>query len=172
MLRIPLSVAISCLLVCSYLLGQSQPPSHPDRPKRMGLVKWEPKTQEVAASYWSLEPGWNTELEIRNNLAERELKVTPILRTAKGHEIALAPIALASEQAVSINLQEAVAQVAPELANRAGSFGSVAVRFSGLDGANVFAASMVHREGHPIDFHFDGYDAASNDSYYNGIEGI
>ena len=149
-----------------------QPPNRAYRPKRMGLAKWEPTPQEVQASYWSLEPGWDTELEIRNNLAERNLTVIPTLRTAAGREIALTPVSLASEQIVAIDLRSAAASVAPEIVNSAGSFGSVAVRFGGLDGANVFAASVVHRDGHPIDFHFDGYDAASNAGYYSGIEGI
>ena len=131
-----------------------------------------PTQQEVIASYWSLEPGWNTELEVRNNLAKRQLTVTPVLRTAAGREIALPDIVLASEEVTSINLQQAVAEVAPELVNHMGLFGSAAVRFAGLNDRNVFAATMVYREGHPIDFHFDGYDAASNDGYFSEIEGI
>ena len=102
------------------------------------------------ASYWSLEPGWNTELEIRNNLVERQLTVTPVLRTAAGREIALPDVVLASEEVTSINLQQALSQAAPELVNRMGSFGSAAVRFGGLNDRNVFAAAMVYREGHPI----------------------
>lgn len=116
--------------------------------------------------------GWNTQLEIRNNLAERQLTVTPVLRTTAGREIALPDVVLASEEVTSLNLRQAVAQVAPELVNRTGSFGSAAVRFAGLNERNVFAATMVYLEGHPIDFHFDGYDAASNDGYFSGIEGI
>ena len=100
------------------------------------------------------------------------MTVTPVLRTAAGREIALPDIVLASEEVTSINLQQAVAEVAPELVNHMGSFGSAAVRFAGLNDRNVFAATMVYREGHPIDFHFDGYDAASNDGYFSGIEGI
>jgi predicted membrane-bound mannosyltransferase len=28
-----------------------------------------PKPQEVFASYWTSEPGWDTELQLKNNLA-------------------------------------------------------------------------------------------------------
>lgn len=139
---------------------------------KVGLAEWKPTQQEVSTSYWTLEPGWNTELEIRNNLAERKLTVTPVLRTAGGREIALPDVVLASDEVTSIDLSDALAKVAPELPGRVGSFGSAAVRFAGLNDRNVFAASMVYREGHPIDFHFDGYDAASNDGYFSGIEGI
>lgn len=149
------------LLATTTALCQVQQPKLVKPGTRVALAEWKPTQQEVSTSYWSLEPGWNTELEIRNNLAERQLTVTPVLRTAAGREIALPDVVLASEEVTSINLQQAVAQVAPELVNRMGSFGSAAVRFSGLNERNVFAATMVYREGHPIDFHFDGYDAAS-----------
>ena len=162
------------ILLLAAVAATCQPPQ-PHFPKpgtTVALADWKPTQQEVIACYWSLEPGWNTELEIRNNLAKRQLTVTPVLRTAAGREIALPDIILASEEVTSINLQQAVEKVAPELVNHMGSFGSAAVRFAGLNDRNVFAASMVYREGHPIDFHFDGYDAASNDGYFSGIEGI
>jgi len=162
----------SLLIATLPAICQTPQPKFPKPGTRVGLADWKPTQQEVMASYWSLEPGWNTELEIRNNLVERQLTVTPVLRTAAGREIALPDVVLASEEVTSINLQQALSQAAPELVNRMGSFGSAAVRFGGLNDRNVFAAAMVYREGHPIDFHFDGYDAASNDGYFSGIEGI
>ena len=162
----------SLLIITLPAICQTPQPKFPKPGTRVGLAEWKPTQQEVMASYWSLEPGWNTELEIRNNLVERQLTVTPVLRTAAGREIALPDVVLASEEVTSINLQQALSQAAPELVNRMGSFGSAAVRFGGLNDRNVFAAAMVYREGHPIDFHFDGYDAASNDGYFSGIEGI
>ena len=168
-----LSAPIAILLLATVTAtAQTQQPKFPKPGTRVALADWKPTQQEVVASYWTLEPGWNTELEIRNNLVERKLTVTPVLRTATGREIALPDVTLASEEVTSINLQQAVAQAAPELVNHMGSFGSAAVRFAGLNDRNVFAAAMVYREGHPIDFHFDGYDAASNDGYFSGIEGI
>jgi hypothetical protein len=43
-----------------------------------------------------------------------------------------------------------------------GSFGSVVFRFVGTGAANGFAAALVRREGHPIDFHFDADDRGSS----------
>lgn len=37
---------------------------------------------EQYVSYWTTEPGWRTELQLRNNLDPGELTVTPALRTA------------------------------------------------------------------------------------------
>ena len=51
---------------CFSAMAQSQsqrPERHPWR-----AAKWEPKPQEMFVSYWTLEPGWSTQLEIRNNV--------------------------------------------------------------------------------------------------------
>ena len=112
----------------------------------------EPSSQEVNAPYWTLEPGWNTELEVRNNLAQRTLRVTPILLTASGREIPLSEVSVAPEEVVSIDLQSVVSNVEPGTVGRIGSFGSALFRFAGLDTANIFAASLVRKEGSSIEF--------------------
>lgn len=79
------SVRLACsfLIVCSTLVcAQNGPPAHPPKPRVIGPAKWNPVPQEISAAYWTLEPGWNTTLEMRNNLHSRELTVTPVLRTA------------------------------------------------------------------------------------------
>jgi hypothetical protein len=101
-----------------------------------------------------LEAGWNTDVEMRNNLTSRELTVTPVLRSASGQEVALAPVTVAAQHVISLDLRN-LAQSQPQILNDAGSFGSVAFRFSGLNPSNLFAATVVRREGQPIDFHFD-----------------
>jgi hypothetical protein len=136
----------------------------------VGPAKWEPLPQEISAAYWTLEPGWNTTLELRNNVRYRELVVTPVLRTPAGQEIALAPVTVASENVVALDLRD-LALGDKNSGNYVGSFGSVVFRFSGLNASNLFAAAIVRREGHPIDFHFD---AAPTSAEYKmaGIEGV
>ena len=141
-----LFVAVTlCLTASPIMHAQSQQPIHYGRTKRLGPVKWEPKAQEIAASYWTLEPGWSTELEVRNNLFQRSVTVTPALRTAAGREILLSSLTLDSEQSIMIDLGKAVAQIDPSVPGQSGSFGSVAVKFDGLDGANVFAGGWRRR---------------------------
>ena len=65
---------------------RKQYPPVPLRP-----AKWTPAPQELYAPYWTLEPGWTTELEMRNNLARRDLQITPVLRTPDGVEVSLEP---------------------------------------------------------------------------------
>jgi hypothetical protein len=144
----------SILFLSSFDLGQSTPPQHPPRPTVVGPAKRNPLPQEISAAYWTLEPGWDTTLEMRNNLRYREIVVTPILRTAAGQEIPLAPVTVASENVVSLDLRD-LALSDKNSEGYVGYFGSVAFRFSGLNASNLFAATIVRREGQPIDFHFD-----------------
>jgi hypothetical protein len=109
-------------------------------------------------------------LEVRNNLAERQVSVRPILRTAGGAVIELGPLSVASEEVVSINLREAIAKLSNPHTNR-DLYGSVELRFQGLDAANVFASTVVRMDGQPIDFHFDGSNSEPNWASA-GIEGI
>lgn len=160
------------LLLCSsFLCAQSAPPQHPPRPKQLGPAEWKPSPQSVPTAYWTLEPGWNTDLEMRNNLRSRELRITPVLRAATGQELSLAPVRIAPQHVVSLDLLN-LAQSDPKVLEYLGSFGSAAFRFSGLDAANLFAASLVRREGKPIDFHFDADDAGTPIYKSDGIEGI
>src|SRR5271155_305319 len=92
------------LLLCSLsICAQSGPPQHPPRPILLGPAKWNPSPQEVSAPYWTLESGWNTELEMRNNLRYWELTITPVLRSATGQELSLAPVTVAPQHVVSLD---------------------------------------------------------------------
>jgi hypothetical protein len=171
----PATTAASLLflffLSSSLLCAQSGPPQHPPRPILLGPAKWNPSPQEVSASYWTLEPGWNTELEMRNNLRYWELTITPVLRSAAGQELPLAPVTVAPQHVVSLDLRS-LAQSNPKILNYIGSFGSVVFRFNGLDAANLFAASMIRREGQPFEFHFDADDAGTSIYKSGGLEGM
>ncbi|HEX3681140.1 MAG TPA: hypothetical protein VHU83_01265 [Bryobacteraceae bacterium] len=90
-----------------------------------------------------IEPGWSTELEIRNNVAWRDLTVTPVLRTAAGAEIALQAVIVPPEHVESIDVREALLSAAPSLLDQNGSFGSVVYRYSGMSEGNIFGASHV-----------------------------
>ncbi len=141
MYRLFFRIAPILCLCCAELLAQlSQPArqSHAPYP-----AKWEPKAQEIFLSYWTVESGWSTELEIRNNVAWRDLTVTPVLRTAAGAEIALQPVTVPSEHVAAVDLREALLSVAPSLLDQNGSFGSVVYRYAGNSQGNIFGASMV-----------------------------
>jgi len=79
--------------------------------------------------------------------------------------------AVAAQHVISLDLRS-LAQSQPQILHAAGSFGSVAFRFDGLDSANLFAATIVRRGGQPIDFHFDADDAGTPLYTTGGLEGM
>jgi len=140
------------IFVGASLAAQSPPPRpvHPPHP-----AKWEPKPQQVLVSYWTVEPNWTTQLEIRNNVAWRDVTITPVLKTGAGREIPLKPVTVAPEEVATVDVREALAIAAPELVDRPDSFGSTVYRFEADSDSNIFVANMVQRTGTPIGFHFD-----------------
>jgi hypothetical protein len=108
--------------------------------------------QEQFVSYWTTEPGWSTELQLRNNLESHELTVVPAVRTAAGVETALPAVSIKPGDVVSLDLYNTLTTVAPQLA---GSWGSLVLRYHTIAHRALYAAAMVHADGRPIAFHLD-----------------
>jgi hypothetical protein len=116
-----------------------------------------PKDFEQFGVYWTEEPGWHTDLQLRNNLAAKELVVTPALRSADGTESKLAPITIQPGDIVTVPLHEAMINASPEFA---GAYGSVVLRFRAPVGGALQSTAMIHLDGRPIAFHVDAYGQA------------
>lgn len=111
--------------------------------------------QESVAPFWTAEPGWTSELQLRNNAFKMDLTVTPVLRTWKGTEIPLPPVSLHPAEDYTIEIPSALAVVAPELANKPDAWGSIALNYTAPNWHYLYAAVMVREEGHAIAFHMD-----------------
>src|SRR5947199_5051356 len=83
------------------------------------------KSQEQFVPYWTAEPGWHTDLQLRNNLPNQPLTVTPVLRTADGTEASLGQVELQPMETRSLDLHDSIMKMAPQLM---GSYGSVVIR--------------------------------------------
>jgi hypothetical protein len=118
----------------------------------------QPVDQEQFISYWTTEPGWNTELHLRNNLESSDLTVAPALRTAAGVETALPSVTIKAGEVVSLDLYDVLMKAAPQLA---GGWGSVVVRFNAITPSALYASVMVRAAGRPFDFHLDGFGRGS-----------
>lgn len=118
------------------------------------------KPQEVFAPYWTAEPGWETELQLKNNLTSGSLSVTPVLRLASGKEIPLDPVTIAPNVSVSVWVNEGLTKHSPTLMSQIGSYGSVIFRFTSLSARNLYAASLLSLYGEPIKFHVNAYPTA------------
>jgi len=143
--------AVALLFVATASNGASSPADAPKVPPD--------KPQRLIAPYWTLEPGWHTALEIRNNAATRSLTITPTLRSANGDQLALDPVTLGPRAATKLDLALAAAKYAPLLGDRA--YGSVLLQFNSPMAFNVYAATMVHMPGKAIAYHFDATDELS-----------
>jgi hypothetical protein len=118
--------------------------------------------------YWTTEPGWRTELQLRNNLESGQLIVTPAVRMPDGTETALPPVSIESGEVVSLDLHDALMKTAPQLV---GAWGSVVLRYRAVVFHALYAAVMVHAVGHSIAFHLDGF-IPSSDYETGSREGI
>jgi hypothetical protein len=115
-----------------------------------------PKPQESFAPYWTTEPGWSTELQLKNNLAAAPLTVTPVLRLADGREISLDPVTIASNAVESVDVNATLAN-RPNPFSGTPMYGSVSFRYTSKHAKNLYAAVMIHRHGEPIGYHVDAW---------------
>jgi hypothetical protein len=154
-------IAISALLMPPTVIAQRPPrPTMPSNiPSRPNL------NNEVYVPYWTLEPGWHTEIELRNNLKSSDLQVTPVVRTQAGMEITLPAVTVKPDEVKLVDLHAELSNARPEMVGRTGSYGSAVLRFISPGAENLYVGSMVHREGKPISFHFDG---APTEVSFNG----
>ena len=119
----------------------------------------QPADQEQFVSYWTTEPGWNTELQLRNNLESDDLVVTPAVRTAAGAETALPSMTIKSGEVVSLDLDNVLVNAAPQLA---GAWGSLVLRYRSIAHRALYAAVMVRGDGRPIAFHLDANERGTD----------
>jgi hypothetical protein len=110
------------------------------------------KNYEQYVAYWTTEPGWRTELQLRNNLDPGELTVTPALRMADGTETAISPVTIKSGDVMSLDLSDVLLKAAPQLV---GDYGSLVLRYRATVSRALYAAVMVRVDGRPIAFHID-----------------
>jgi hypothetical protein len=155
----------------AFLTAGDRPP-RPKHPLPSKPADWKPVQHESYVAYWTLEAGWNTRLEIRNNVPWRDLSVTPVLRTAAGAESPLPAVTISPNEIKELNLRLLALYAAPDLLDKPNSFGSVALRFNSNDAENVFSSTIVERTGSPIAFHFDGEHNADQTQMASTVESI
>jgi hypothetical protein len=153
------------LSLFAYTLASAQQPPHTQMPPTTSPLNAADQEQFVA--YWTSETGWTSELQLRNNQTSQGLTVTPCLRLADGAETSLSPVTIKPQEVKSIDLDAAIAAAAaPQLV---GAYGSVVLRYHSGSSANLYAAMMIRRTGHPVAFHID---ASAESFQVGGREGV
>lgn len=123
------------------------------------------KPQEAFAPYWTAEPGWDTELQLKNNLPSTPLTVTPVLRLASGEEISLDAVTVLPNASTSVWVNQQLLKNSTRLLSQPGSYGSVAFRFTSFHSRNLHAASSLWLHGQPIGFTIPAFPAAASEAW-------
>ena len=136
-----------------------------------------PQAARILRPYWTSEPGWDTELQLKNNLASGPLTVTPVLRLASGEEIPLDPVTIPSNVSVSVWVNEGLLKHSPSLLSQPGSYGSVVLRFTSPNPMNLQATAVLSLHGAPITFSVGASPVPQSQPWVDGnksgsLEGI
>lgn len=124
--------------------------------------------QEQFISYWTTEAGWQSELELRNDMSAQELTVTPVLRTPDGTETPLAPVTIKPQDVKTIDLKAAAIGAAPQLIS---AYGSVVLRYHSTDSRNLFAMIMIRNTSHSVAYHLDAIGEIQ-ENHAGSLEGV
>ena len=151
---LPIAVLLS---VGTFAQNPSQTPPSPTKPQSVRLPELKPVTWEQYAAYWTTEPGWKTEIHLRNNLPSQSLTVTPVVRTADGAESALPSITIAPNDVSAVDLGPMITGKASPLGSE---FGSLVLRYTAPVERALYAAVIVQLPGTPIEFHLDAFPKA------------
>jgi hypothetical protein len=84
--------APSSVVLLIFLLPMARfarPQQKPGKRQSPRAAPWHPEPQEEFVPYWTLEPGWDTALEMRSNVPGHDIVVTPALQVAGGAEFPL-----------------------------------------------------------------------------------
>lgn len=122
-----------------------------------------PGPQRMFAPYWTAEPGWHSEFQLRNNLTNGALTVTPVLRLYTGQEVALTPVTIQPSDVVTVDVAQEL-QKTPALVEQARAYGSVVFKYNAAHFRNLYAAAMVHAIGQPIGYHIDAFGTDDEDN--------
>jgi hypothetical protein len=112
--------------------------------------------------YWTNTPGWDTDIQIRNNYLAGPIKVTPSLRLSGGGEITLPEVTVRSSEVQTLDVGALLAKVAPGVAGTVGAWGSLVVRYTSNHLRNIYVAMIVRSTAHPIMFHLDAFPRPLN----------
>jgi hypothetical protein len=166
----PTPKLLSIVVLLSISLSAQTPSQTAQPPKSYvpSAPKLIPAPWEQYAVYWTAEPGWKTEIHLRNNLPSQVLTVIPVLRTADGIETALPAVTVAANDIAALDVGKAIASATSQLA---GGYGSLVFRYIAPVERALSAAVMIQLPGTPIEFHLDAFPQSPR-AMTGGREGI
>jgi hypothetical protein len=99
--------------------------------------------QKLWAAYWTVQPGFMSTLEMKNNLVQMPLNVGVSLYFASGEEYPLAPITLGPRQTAVLDINRIIALLPASTRARAGTEGTVEVDFNAPTPSSLMGSVSV-----------------------------
>jgi len=111
-------------------------------------------------------------IQVKNSLVVAPLEVTPVIFFADGTEFDLAPVQLPETGVTTINVNEAIANVSPEMASHLSEFGSAALRYQYTSPGHVLGAMQILDIQQSLIFTNPFGDFADSDASVQTTEGL
>ncbi len=114
----------------------------------------QPVEYAVWSPYWTVQPGFTSTMEMKNNRAKETLRVVVSLYFAGGEEYHLDPILLGPRQTIVMNLNRVVESLPVSVAERATKEGTAEVKFGGAKQRRADGKHQRHqpRTGYRLEF--------------------
>ena len=131
-----------------------------------------PVPQTLEAGFWRVDGDYVLTLQIKNGLVVHEITVTPVLFLRDGTEFDLAPVKLPIAGSAEVDLNQALLNAPPSVAQHLSDFGSAAVRFSYAVGSVIDASIKILNKPKSLSFvvpfqHFP--DAPTGPQFLDGL---
>ncbi|MGH9817264.1 MAG: hypothetical protein ACRD6I_14420, partial [Candidatus Acidiferrales bacterium] len=111
--------------------------------------------------YWSVQPGFHSTLEMKNNRMKETVTAHVSLYFESGEEWYLRPVVLSPRQTAVIDVNRAIASLPRAVAARASREGTLEVSFDATNSSAIMASVSVKNPGRGIAWNFflypDGY---------------
>ena len=117
----------------------------------------QPVEYAVWSPYWTVQPGFTSTMEMKNNRAKETLRVVVSLYFAGGEEYHLDPILLGPRQTIVMNLNRVVESLPVSVAERATKEGTAEVKFGGPNNAALMGSISVTNPERGIAWNFRLY---------------
>jgi hypothetical protein len=111
-------------------------------------------SQKLWAAYWTVQPGFRSTLEMKNNLVQGSLNVSVSLYFASGEEYPLGPIALGARQTAVLDINGIMALLPAAVQARAGTEGTIEVDFTAPTPSALMGSVSVVNPAHGTAWNF------------------
>lgn len=121
--------------------------------------------QKLWGAYWTVEPGFSSTLEMKNNRVHDTLTARVSLYSASGEEYYLHAITMAPRETVVVSINNVMESLPPAIAARAGKNGTIELEFDGPNSSAIMGSVTVRNPEKKIAWNFFLYPSRPGLAY-------